>query len=97
MALGLFGMDGGCAGDPAYDLSSPLFQKAVIHLDKRYYGGNTFTIETVNNSPKNVYIQSVTLNDKPLTKPILKHSDLVKGGKLMYVLGRTPNKDWGKV
>lgn len=96
MSLGLFEMDGGCAEDPAYDLSSPLFQKAVIHLDKQYYGGNTFTIETVNNSPENVYIQSVTLNGKPLTKPFLKHSDLIKGGKLVYTLGGQPNESWGR-
>ena len=96
MSLGLFEMDGGCAIKPYYDLSSPLFEKAVINLDKTYYGGKTLTIETINNSPRNVYIQSVTLNGKPITKPIIYHEDLVKGGKLIFVMGNKPNENWGK-
>lgn len=96
MALGLFEMDGGAAADPAYDLSSPLFQKAVLHLDKQYYGGKVFEIETLNNGPKNVYIQSATLNGKPLNQPFLKHSELIKGGKLVYEMGNAPNLNWGK-
>jgi predicted alpha-1,2-mannosidase len=96
MSLGLFQMDGGCSPQPYYDLSSPLFDKAVIQLDKKYYGGKTFTIETINNSLQNVYIQSVTLNGKPLLKPILLHEDLVKGGKLVFVMGNKPNLNWGK-
>jgi predicted alpha-1,2-mannosidase len=95
MAMGLFEMDGGCAVEPTYDLSAPLFDKAVIHLDKEYYGGKTFIIETVNNSKSNVYIQSATLNGKLLTKPVLKHSDLVKGGKLIFIMGNKPNQNWG--
>jgi putative alpha-1,2-mannosidase len=88
-------MDGGCAVEPTYDLSAPLFDKAVIHLDKEYYGGKTFTIQTVNNSKSNIYIQSATLNGKLLTKPVLKHSDLVKGGKLIFIMGNKPNQNWG--
>ncbi len=96
MSLGLFQMDGGCSTEPAYDLSSPLFKKATIHLNEKYYNGNIFTIETVNNSPENIYIQSATLNGKPLSKPILKHADLIKGGKLVFILGNKPNENWGK-
>jgi predicted alpha-1,2-mannosidase len=95
MSMGLFQMDGGTATEPTYDLSTPLFDKITIHLDKKYYGGKDFTIETINNSSTNIYIQSATLNGKPLNKPILKHSDLIKGGKLIYVLGNKPNEKWG--
>lgn len=95
MSMGIFQMDGGCAAEPTYDLSTPLFRKVTIHLDKEYYHGNDFTIETINNSPNNIYIQSATLNGKPLTKSFLKHADLVKGGKLVYVLGNKPNPNWG--
>ena len=96
MSLGLFEMNGGCATKPYYDLSSPLFDKAVIQLDKTYYGGKTFTIETINNSASNVYIQSVTLNGKPLTSPIIYHEDLIKGGKIVFTMGNKPNLNWGK-
>ena len=69
MAMGLFEMDDDCATDPYYDLSSPAFDEVTLHLDKTYYSGNTFTIQTINSSPANVYIQSALLNDKPLIRP----------------------------
>jgi predicted alpha-1,2-mannosidase len=93
MSMGMFEMDGGCAVKPYYDLSSPLFDKAVIHLDPKYYSGKTFTIRTVNKSDQNIYIQSVKLNGKALTEPRLYHSDIVKGGEIVFVLGPTPNKN----
>jgi predicted alpha-1,2-mannosidase len=96
ISMGLFEMDGGCSTEPYFDLSSPLFKKVKIHLDKKYYSGNTFEIETINNSEQNIFIQSATLNGKPLLKPILLHKDLVKGGKLVFIMGNRPNENWGK-
>ena len=49
-----------------YVLGSPLVDKATIHLDPKYQKGGKFTIIAENNSPTNVYIQSATLNGKPL-------------------------------
>ncbi len=95
MALGLFQMDGGCAEKPYYDLSTPLFDKATLRLSAEYYGGNTVSIETIDNSPTNVYIQSATWNGEPLTQPRLAHAELVKGGRLIYQLGSKPNLAWG--
>ncbi len=95
LSMGLFEMDGGCSVEPYYDLSSPLFKKAVIHLDPKYYNGKTFTIITLNNSEKNVYIQSAKLNGQYLDKSVLFHKDLVKGGELIFEMGPEPNKNWG--
>ncbi len=95
MAMGLFEMDGGTSPKPYYDLSSPLFTRIVLHLDKQYYGGKTFTIEAPNNSDTNIYIQSAMLNGKPLMRPILYHDDIVKGGKLVLRMGAKPNVNWG--
>jgi predicted alpha-1,2-mannosidase len=95
MSMGMFEMDGGCAVKPSYDLSSPLFDKIVINLDQKYYKGKTFVIKTINKSDKNIYIQSAKLNGKPLNSPIVYHSDIVKGGELIYELGPEPNKNWG--
>ncbi len=95
LSMGLFEMDGGCSVEPFYDLSSPLFNKTIIHLDPEYYKGKTFTIRTINNSEKNIYIQSAKLNGQFLNRPILLHSDLVKGGELVFEMGPEPNKNWG--
>lgn len=67
----------------------------VLHLDPKYYGGRTFIIEAKDNSETNVYIQSATLNGQPLSRPLLAHADLVKGGKLGLQMGPQPNKSWG--
>jgi len=94
-AMGLFEMDGGASADPIYEIGSPIFDRITIHLDSNYYPGNTFVIETTNNSATNRYIQSATLNGKPLTKPWFYHRELVQGGKLELVMGPQPNKTWG--
>jgi putative alpha-1,2-mannosidase len=95
LAVGLFEMDGGCSIKPVYEIGSPLFRRVVIHLDKNYYPGREFVIETRNNSKENVYIQSATFNGKPLNKPWIYHQDVVKGGTLALVMGPAPNKQWG--
>jgi predicted alpha-1,2-mannosidase len=94
-ALGLFEMDGGCAVKPTYDLSSPLFDRIVIHLDPHYYGGRDFVIEAHRNAPANVYIQSARLNGRPLARPWVYHSEIIAGGKLEFELGPEPNPAWG--
>lgn len=97
LAMGLFEMDGGCSAQPSYDLSSPLFDRMVIHLDKNYYPGKTFAIETRHNSPKNIYIQSAMLNGRPLNEARLFHHDIIAGGRLVLTMGPKPNENWGKL
>jgi putative alpha-1,2-mannosidase len=95
MSMGLFEMDGGCSPKPLYEISGPLFDRVVIHLDKNYYPGREFVIETKNNSPENIYIQSATFNGQALEKPWIYHADVVKGGTLVLTMGPQPNKVWG--
>jgi putative alpha-1,2-mannosidase len=96
LAMGLFEMDGGCSANPGYDLGSVLFDKIILHLDKNYYGGKTFVIETRNNSEKNVFVQSARLNGQPLNIARLSHAAVVNGGKLVLQMGGQPNEEWGK-
>ena len=70
---------------------SPLFDKASIKLPK----GKTFDIVAQNNSKQNIYIQSVKLNGKPYTKSYITYNDIVNGGNLTFVMGSTPNKQFG--
>ena len=95
MAIGLFSVNGGCSREPFYEIASPIFDRIVIHLDREVYAGETFVIETENNAPDSIYIQSATLNGEPLDRPWFHHRDLVRGGTLRIVLGPDPNTDWG--
>ncbi len=93
-SLGLFEMDGGCRTNPVYEIGSPLYPKVVLHLAKQYYGGKTFTIEAHQAAPTDRYIQSATLNTKPLNQWWLPWRDVVDGGRLVLELGPTPNEQW---
>ena len=81
--------------DGVYIIGSPLFDKVSIRLDRHYYKGRNFTVLTQHNSPKNVYIQSAKLNGKILERAWITHSEIVSGGRLEFVMGPTPNKEWG--
>ena len=93
--MGLFQTDGGVTEKPIYEIGSPVFSTITIALDSKYYPGKTFVIEARNTSDNNRYIQSATLDGKPLNKPWFYHSALVDGGKLVLVMGPKPNKSWG--
>lgn len=75
-----------------YVFGSPLFDKASLQVQ----GGKTFTVQTLNNSAGNKYIQSVSLNGKPYTKSYIRHEDILKGGTLTIKMGNKPNYDFGK-
>lgn len=94
-SMGLFEMNGGVMDKPTFDLTSPLFDKITIELSPQYYSGKEFVIETVNNSPDNVYIQKAYLNGKELIVPKLAFEDVIKGGNLVLYMGDKPNFNWG--
>lgn len=83
-----------CPGDTRYEITSPVFNKVDIKLDSRYASGTQFTIEAVNNSPENIYIQNAVLNGKPYHKCYLTHDDIVRGGKLILTMGAC-STEWG--
>ncbi|MCR8556267.1 GH92 family glycosyl hydrolase [Mucilaginibacter sp. BJC16-A38] len=90
-ALGLFDVKGFTDSKPIVELGSPVFDKATIKL-----GNNrTLTIETKNNSKKNMYVQSVLFNGKPLNNCWLYRDELMKGGTMVFTMGSQPNKAWG--
>ena len=78
-----------------YVLGSPVVDKAVIRLDPKFGRDKTFTVVAEHNGPRNVYIQSATLNGKPLTRTWFTHEQLTQGGTLKLVMGPQPNVKWG--
>ena len=94
-SIGLFQTDGGCSASPGYEIASPLYEKIVIDLGKRYNRGKQFTIEARNTSRKNKYVQSATLNGNKLNSFWFPASELLKGGNLVLEMGAQPNKNWG--
>ena len=77
-----------CPGTTQYAIGSPCVSSATIALPD----GKQFSIQAKGLSEKNVYIQSMTLNGKPLETYFLEHGDIVAGGTLTFVMGPKPLK-----
>jgi predicted alpha-1,2-mannosidase len=91
-ALGFYPVD---PASGAYILGSPLVDQATFNLDSKFYRGRSFTVVAQNNSAGNMYIQSATLNGKPFTRNFILQDEIAAGGKLVLVMGPTPNKSFG--
>lgn len=75
-------------GGDEYALGSPSVNNASLNLEN----GKTFTVEAINQSDKNVYVQKVLLNGKEIIKPFIKHGDITAGGKLTFYMSAKPKK-----
>lgn len=84
-----------CPGNTTYEITSPVFSKATIQLDKNYAKAGSFSVVAKNNSDKNIYIQSALLNGKPYSKSSIDYYDIIKGGVLELTMGDQPSYTWG--
>lgn len=82
-ALGLYQV---APGIPVYTLGRPMVDKALIHVK-----GGVFEILVKNNSAANKYVKEAKLNGRVLDSPFISHSDIVKGGKLEFIMSDTHN------
>lgn len=78
-------------GFPVYNIGSPLFSDIKVNVGN----GKFFHIVAKNCSEENKYIQSATLNGKPLDRPWISHEEIKNGATLVLKMGSRPNKEWG--
>src|SRR4051794_13276988 len=88
--LAALGVYHAAPGSQAWELSSPAFPHAVIHVG----GKRKLTIDAPGASRLRRYIQSATLDGKPFEQTWLPSQKLHAGGRLAFVLGSTPDKSW---
>lgn len=74
-------------GSQEYSIGSPLVNNATINLEN----GKTFEIEVKNQSDKNVFVKSVSLNGKPINNFIIDHSTIINGGKMLFIMSNKHN------
>ncbi|MCO7125833.1 GH92 family glycosyl hydrolase [Sporolactobacillus shoreicorticis] len=86
-AAGIYPLQKGSAN---YVIGAPYFKKMTLHLES----GKDLIISAPNVSNKNQYVQSVSLNGKPLQKTTLSANDLANGGTLNFDMGSEPSS-WG--
>jgi predicted alpha-1,2-mannosidase len=74
-----------------YVFGSPLADKTILTLGN----GKQFIIQAQNLSKQNIYIQGATLNGTPYNRSYITHSDILKGGELVFTMGGKPSETWG--
>jgi predicted alpha-1,2-mannosidase len=75
----------------SFVFGSPLFDEATLVLPSK----KEFIIKAINNSEKNIYIQSVKLNQKDYTHSFITYKDIMHGGTLEMLMGPKPNQQFG--
>ena len=83
-ALGFYPV---CPGSDEYAVGSPLFRKAVIHLEN----GNTIEIDAPENSSENRYVGKMTVNGKTASETFLKYGVLTSGATIRFDMQSEPN------
>ncbi|HKD07583.1 MAG TPA: GH92 family glycosyl hydrolase [Bryobacteraceae bacterium] len=73
-----------------YMIGSPLYRRIGIRLQN----GKTFNVIAESVSATNLYIQSATLDGKPLNQPLITWEQIQSGATLKFRMGAKPSR-WG--
>ena len=87
-ALGFYPV---CPGSGQYVLGTPLFRKAVIHLEN----GADVTINAPETGIINCYIDELKIDGKKYGKNYLEHDKMVQGMRMDYRMSAQPNMKRG--
>lgn len=87
-ALGFYPV---CPGSGQYVLGTPLFRKAVMHLEN----GADVTINAPENGMTNCYIDELKIDGKKYGKNYLEHDKMVQGMRMDYRMSAQPNMKRG--
>lgn len=82
-ALGFYPV---CPASNDYSVGSPLFKKAVIHLEN----GNDIVLNAAENSDENRYIGSMRVNGTERSKPVLHYEELTGGATVDFAMQAQP-------
>ena len=78
-----------CPGSGQYAIGSPYFDRVTLHLPNN----KKFTIEA--HDVTQPYIGTMKMNGRPYDRNYLEHTELIKGGSIVYQMQATPNRKRG--
>jgi putative alpha-1,2-mannosidase len=70
---------------PIYTFCTPKFEKITIHLNREYYKNDKIVI-TSTISDQNAFIDTVLVNEKEHQDYFISHQELIKKGRLQFIL-----------
>ena len=80
-----------CPASGEYAIGAPSVNEGTLQLKD----GRVLVVKAHNLNDKNIYIQSVKLNGKPVVRTFLSAVEINQGGELVFEMGSRPNKKWG--
>ncbi|MFG2287798.1 GH92 family glycosyl hydrolase [Streptomyces sp. NPDC048595] len=81
-------------GTDSWGLSTPVFDRVELTLDRRYYPAGRFTITAPGTSSTDRYVQSVRLDGADRDRTYLTTGELRSGRELAFTVGARPS-GWG--
>ncbi len=72
-------------GSTDYQIGSPIINKAKLNVGN----GNILSITVNNQSEKNKYVKSISLNGKIFKGTTISHADIMNGGNLIFTMADT--------
>ncbi|WP_329126465.1 GH92 family glycosyl hydrolase [Streptomyces sp. NBC_01465] len=81
-------------GTDTWGLSTPVFDRVDLKLDRRYYPHGKLTITAPGSTDSDRYIQSASLDGKAHAKTYLTTDEIRSGRSLSFTVGAKPS-DWG--
>ncbi|MFE2506974.1 GH92 family glycosyl hydrolase [Streptomyces naganishii] len=90
-SIGVFPVQPGYA---TWGLSTPVFDRVDLTLDRRYYPHGSLVIEAPGTSDTRRYIQSARVDGSPYGRTYLTTADLRRARSLSFTLGAQPSA-WG--
>lgn len=81
-------------GSDVWGLSTPVFDRVDLRLDRHWYPHGRFTVTAPGTSAADRYVQSVRLDGRRFDRTYLTTAALRDGGRLDFTVGRSPSR-WG--
>lgn len=74
-----------------YEIGTPVFDEVVIRLEN----GKKFEIRAARKNPGSFYVQAASVNGKAHPKTFIRHTDIMKGGRLALAISDKPSAIFG--
>ena len=86
LIFSMIGLYPDCPGSPYYALTTPVFDKVTLHLDKQYYPKGDIIIEAPHTTTGQGLIQKMALGGRSLNRYRISHDELINGQTLTMEL-----------
>lgn len=73
-----------CPGEPAYTLTTPVFDKVTIKLSKEQWGTDELVITSKRSNKEAYRINNITVGEKPFKSYRISHKDLIKARNIHF-------------